>query len=138
MSTQKTVEKAHSPAFLVGAVSSSVFLNDLFATPLIEQPKISKDEFIDKAKSILEKIWSEYGQSFEKPLMEEKELEAAPCEKCNGCMNWKYFDEEIQCVQDRIEGDCRKIVLNTEVFGSVVENLIQSNDYQSLISSDVL
>lgn len=121
----------------LGAVSSSVFSNDLFATPLIEQPKISKDEFIGKAKLILEKIWAEYGQSFEKPLMEEKELEAAPCEKCNGCMNWKYFDEEIQCIQDRIEGFCRKTVLNTEVFGSVVEHLIQSDDYQSLISSDV-
>jgi hypothetical protein len=137
MDDAKSMMSESQPSCL-GAVSGSVFSNDFFDTPLVNQPKISKDDFIKKALPILNKIWQEYGSSFEKPIISEEELEAAPCEKCQGCMQWKYFDEEIQCVQDRIEGECRKIVLNTDLFGGVVEQIIQSDDYQILISSDVV
>lgn len=113
-------------------------MENIFDKQIIEAKKISATEFQERTKRLLNKIFAEYGSSFERPVMTDEEQDAAPCEKCQGSMCWKFNTEEIQCFQDRAEGECHKVLVNEEVFGAVMAHIIETNeDFNELLTSEV-
>ncbi len=102
--------------------------------------KMTPDEFITKTKALLKLIDKAYATSWTTRWLEENEYEIAPCGKCTGNSCFIKDGKEIQCVQDRSEGDCFERFLDHEQFTASIENIMfidPESDFYSLIQARV-
>ena len=109
-------------------VSSSVFSFDEFDKLMNtkeepqEQINISKDEFVEKTKKLLNYISDLYSKGWKsKRLTEEEYPEESVCDKCTGCGTFKFNGGDDECVLDREEGECYVRYFDAEEFGLEIE-----------------
>jgi hypothetical protein len=78
--------------------------------------EFTKDEFINKARSVLNSILDLYTQSWYSRILSEDESEIAPCEGCKGDGCFLFKDEEVNCIQDKEEGECYERLFDEDGF----------------------
>lgn len=113
-------------------------MEDLFEYTESEFHSMPKEEFIEKAKKVLNEINNLYTRSYlTKIVTDSLRPEESVCEACKGCGTIK--DEsggELDCYQDREEGDCYYKIFDAENFGFDIEERI--DQVWDLISVDKL
>jgi hypothetical protein len=82
-------------------------LEDLFKIEPQEPYKMSQKEFIEKTKSVLNKICNSYSQGWgSRVLIDGEHPEESVCDICTGFGLFMDNGQEKECVQDREQGDC--------------------------------
>jgi hypothetical protein len=77
-------------------------IDDLFKIGDEDPYTMTQKEFVEKTKSLLEKIYSGYLQGWQsRVLFDEEYPEESICDKCTGCGIFLENGEERDCVQDR-------------------------------------
>jgi hypothetical protein len=110
-------------------------IDDLFKLEPQEIRKMSQKEFVEKTKSVLEKIYNAYSQGWQsRVLRDEEHPEESVCDKCTGCGVFLENGEERDCVYDREQGDCFHRFCDYEQVGMDLEALLE--DIYSLLSVD--
>ena len=100
--------------------------------------KMTPDEFVKKTKVILQQFDKEYATSWYNRKLYDAEYDLAPCEKCKGCGSFKNGDKEIECVQDREQGECHQRLFDHELFTSSIEQIMfGETDFYTLLQSRV-
>lgn len=101
-------------------------LEDLFKPDPEETRTMGQREFFERAKSVLEKIYSSYSQGWQnRVLMDDEFPEESVCEKCTGCGVFLENGEERECFQDREHGDCFHRFCDYEQVGLDLETHIE-------------
>ena len=110
-------------------------MEDLFKTEPHEPYKMNQKEFVEKTKSVLEKIYNSYSQGWQSRVLTDDEYpEENVCDKCTGCGIFLENGEERDCVQDREQGDCFHRFCDYEQVGMDLENYLE--DVCDLLSVD--
>ena len=100
-----------------------------------EPYKMSQKEFVEKTKSVLEKIYNAYSQGWHSRVLRDGEHpEESICDKCTGCGIFLENGEERDCVQDREQGDCFHRFCDYEQVGMDLETNL--GDIADLLSVD--
>lgn len=110
-------------------------IDDLFKIEPQESYKMSQKEFIEKTKSVLEKIYNAYLEGWQSRVLRDGEHpEESVCDKCTGCGVFLENGEERDCVQDREQGDCFHRFCDYEQVGMDLETHLA--DISDLLSVD--
>ena len=110
-------------------------IEDLFKIEPQEPYKMSQKEFVEKTKSVLEKIYNAYSQGWQSRVLRDGEHpEESICDKCTGCGVFLENGEERDCVQDREQGDCFHRFCDYEQVGMDLETNL--GDIADLLSVD--
>ena len=110
-------------------------MEDLFKTEPHEPYKMNQKEFVEKTKSVLEKIYNSYSQGWQsRVLIDDEYPEESVCDKCTGCGIFLENGEERDCIQDREQGDCFHRFCDYEQVGMDLENYFE--DICDLLSVD--
>lgn len=110
-------------------------MEDLFKIEPQEPYKMSQKEFIEKAKSVLEKICNNYSQAWQSRILKNGEYpEESVCDKCTGCGVFLENGEERDCFQDKEQGDCFHRFCDYEQVGMDIETHL--GDMFDLLSVD--
>jgi len=109
-------------------------IEDLFKIEPKEPYKMRQNEFVEKTKSVLEKIYNSYSQGWQSRVLRDGEHpEESICDKCTGCGVFLENGEERDCVQDREQGDCFHIFCDYEQVGMDLEtHLVDISDLLSV------
>ena len=92
-------------------------------------------EFVEKTKSVLNKICNSYSQAGQSRILRDGEYpEESVCDKCTGCGLFMYNGEERECVQDRSQGHCFYRFCDYEQVGQSIETNLE--DMFDLLSVD--
>lgn len=103
---------------------SSSFFDDIFnLKEEIKEPiNMSKDEFVEKTKKLLNYISNQYSKGWQSRRLKDEEYpEESVCDKCTGCGTFKLNEEDAECVADREEGECYVRYFDAEEFGLEIE-----------------
>ena len=101
-------------------------LDDLFKIEPHEPYEMTQKDFIEKTKTVLEKIYSAYLQGWQSRVLRDGEHpDESVCNKCSGCGLFMDNGEEKECVQDREQGDCFHRFFDYEQVGMNLENHIE-------------
>jgi len=84
--------------------------------------QMTADEFIIKAKKLLNSLSSEYNSAWFSRRITDAEYSIAPCEGCKGDGCFKNGEKEVRCVADREEGECYERCFDGDQFLDAVEN----------------
>lgn len=110
-------------------------MEDFFKIEPREPYVMSQKEFVEKTKSLLEKIYNSYSQGWQsRVLFDEEYPEESVCDKCTGCGIFLENGEERDCVQDREQGDCYHRFCDYEQVGMDLETYLE--DICDLLSVD--
>jgi hypothetical protein len=110
-------------------------IDDLFKIGDEEPYTMTQKEFVEKTKSLLEKIYSGYLQGWQsRVLFDEEYPEESICDKCTGCGIFLENGEERDCVQDREWGGCFHRFCDYEQVGMELETHL--GDIVDLLSVD--
>ncbi len=110
-------------------------MEDLFNIEPQKLRRMDQKEFIEKTKSVLEKIYNSYSQGWQSRVLTDEEYpEESVCDKCKGCGIFLENGEERDCVQDREWGGCFHRFCDYEQVGMDLENHIE--DICDLLSVD--
>ena len=110
-------------------------LEDLFKIEPKEPYKMSQKEFVEKTKSVLEKIYNTYSQGWQSRVLRDGEHpEESVCDKCTGSGVFLENGEERDCIQDRKQGDCFHRFCDYEQVGMDLETHLA--DISDLLSVD--
>ena len=110
-------------------------IEDLFKIEPQEPYKMNQKEFVEKTKSVLEKIYNAYSQGWQSRVLRDGEHpEESICDKCTGCGVFLENGEERDCVQDREQGDCFHRFCDYEQVGMDLETNL--GDIADLLSVD--
>ena len=110
-------------------------LEDLFKIEPQEPYKMTQKEFVEKTKTVLNKICNSYSQGWQSRLLRDDEHpEESVCDKCTGCGIFTDNGDEKECVQDREQGDCFHRFCDYEQVGMDLEAHIE--DMLDLLSVD--
>jgi hypothetical protein len=110
-------------------------MEDLFKIELQEPRRMNQKEFIEKTKSVLEKIYNVYSQGWQNRHLTDDEFpEESVCDKCTGCGLFIDNGEEKECFQHWENGDCYHRFCDYEQVGMDLENHIE--DICDLLSID--
>lgn len=107
-------------------------IEDLFKIEPHDPYKMNQEEFIEKTKSVLEKIYNTYTQGWQsRVLRDDEHPEESVCDKCTG---YGTFTDGKECVQDREQGDCFHRFCDYEQVGMSLEDNLE--DIFDLLSVD--
>jgi hypothetical protein len=110
-------------------------LEDLFKIEPQEPYKMTQKEFVEKTKTVLNKICNSYSQGWQSRLLRDDEHpEESVCDKCTGCGIFTDNGDEKECVQDREQGDCFHRFCDYEQVGMDLEAHLE--DMFDLLSVD--
>lgn len=123
MNSKNTSDNSQAQALNKTDVSGS-FFDDIFnLKEEIQEPiNMSKDEFVEKTKKLLNYISNQYSKGWHSRRLKDKEYpEESVCDKCTGCGTFKLNEEDAECVADREEGECYVRYFDAEEFGLEIE-----------------
>lgn len=110
-------------------------IEDLFKIEPNEPLKMDQKEFVDKSKSLLEKIYDIYHKEWQSRVLKDSEYPGESiCDKCTGCGTFLENGEERDCHQDKEQGDCFTRFCDYEQVGMNLEDYL--TDISELISVD--
>lgn len=110
-------------------------LDELFKIEPQEPYKMSQNEFVEKTKSVLEKIYDAYLQGWKIRVLKDGEHpEESVCYKCDGCGVFLENGEERDCFQDKEYGYCVHRYCDYEQVGIALECCLE--DMYVLLSVD--
>ncbi len=110
-------------------------LDDLFKIEPQEQIVMSKSDFFEKTKSVLNNIYSSYSQGWQSRVLKNDEYpEETICDKCTGRGIFINNDEEKECIQDYEYGTCFHRFCDYEQVGMCLEDHL--NDMYELLLVD--
>ena len=91
-----------------------------------EPINMSKDEFVEKTKKLLNYISDQYCKGWQSRALKDEEYpEESICDKCTGCGAFKLNNEDSECVRDYEQGECYVRYFDAEEFGLEVEAIIE-------------
>ena len=100
-----------------------------------ENIKMTKDEFIAKAKEIFLKMDKEYSLCWMSRVVTDEEYQENDCENCEGQCTLKIDGKEVDCFSNE-DGDCSFRYFDSELFSEEIENIMfhdtKSNFYDLL------
>lgn len=103
-----------------------------------EEQKMSSEEFITKTKILLMKIDKEYAASWYSRKLNEQEYQIAPCDQCKGNGCFKKDDIQIDCIQDREQGECYERLFDADLFSTSIEQIMfNETDFYELITTSI-
>lgn len=112
-------------------------MEDLFNTEPQEPYEMSKKEFFEKTKKVLNKIYNSYSQGWQSRLLKDDEYpDESVCDKCTGYGSFIENGEEWECVQDREQGECFHRFCDYEQVVNDLEIHLQFGDVLDLLSVD--
>lgn len=89
--------------------------------------KMSQEDFVEKTKSLLSRIASNYCTSWEsRPLKEDEYPDESVCNKCTGCGTFLDEGWEKDCHQDREQGECYHRFCDYEQVGIAIEDNLEA------------
>lgn len=110
-------------------------IDNLFKIEPQEPYKMTKKDFVEKTKTVLNKICNSYSQGCQSKVLRDGEHpEESVCDKCTGCGLFMDNGEEKECVQDREQGDCFHRFCDYEQVGMDLETHLE--DMFDLLSVD--
>ena len=108
---------------------------DLLKIVTQEPYKMSQQDFVNKTKELLEKIYGAYSQEWKGRVLKDNDYpEESVCDKCTGCGIFTENGQEKDCIQDKEQGDCFHRFCDYEQVGMNLETYI--GDIISLLSVD--
>lgn len=100
-----------------------IFNTDFTMEENSQPPKMTKDEFIQKTRSMLQAIMDEYSSNWKDKFDEDDESEENTCSRCNGFL---YICEggvgDVDCPSCKGTGLNSERVFDTENFVSFIEH----------------
>lgn len=85
----------------------SIFDEDFWNNPIKAPYKMSQKEFVEKTRTVLDKICNSYSKAWQSRVLKSDEYpEESVCDKCTGFGTFIHNGEEKECFQDKEQGDC--------------------------------
>ena len=109
---------------------------DIFESIEESEPiTMSKTEYIEKAKKLIEYIATEYNRCWQSRALKDNEYpDESICGSCKGCGT---FGDDLECVQDHEQGQCYHRFANYESFGQEIEATIE-DCYELLLVDEII
>lgn len=100
-------------------------MDELFKIELQGPYRMSQNEFVEKTKSVLNKICDLYSNGWQSRVLKDGEHPAeSVCDKCTGYGTFTKNAEEKGCIQDREQGDCFHRFCDYEQVGMDLEHYL--------------
>jgi hypothetical protein len=113
--------------------------NELFSLDIQpdEDVEMDKDEYLTKSTQIFSIVDTEYSKAWVKVRLNDGEYpDESICDKCEGCGSIIVNGEEVECIANREEGECYRIVFDSEQFGNSMAQIV--DDIWDLLSINKL
>jgi len=96
---------------------------------------MSQNDFVEKTKAVLSKIYNIYSQGWQSRVLRDNEYpDESVCNKCTGSGLFRHNGEEQECVQDNEAGYCLHRFCDYEQVGIDLEAHLE--DIFDLLSVD--
>ena len=99
---------------------------------------MTPEEFVNKTKKLLGFIEREYSQCWVNRRLNEEEMRDALCDECEGECKLIIEGKEVDCIADRIEGECYVRQFDRDLFVELMENMMfEEKDFWDLLKGEI-